>query len=110
MSNSAQFYTQKDLNFLDTAAAYDKEKGSLNIFIINRNWKEDNVVEIDTEAFKGYKFVEHIQLYSDDMNAANSYENPDVIVPTVNKEAKFIDGKVNSNLKKLSWNVFRFEK
>lgn len=35
--------------------------------------KNDNVVEIHTEAFKDYRFVEHIQIYSDDINAMNTY-------------------------------------
>ena len=110
MSDSAQYYTQNGLKYIDTAAAHDEEKGSLVVFMINKNPNEDNQVEINAGAFKGYKFVEHIQLYSDDMEASNSYENPEKIKPSINKEAKFMDGTLSSSVKKLSWNMFRFEK
>jgi len=110
MNDSAQFYTQQNVDFIDTAAAYDEEKGELNIFAINRDWEEDCAVEIETEHFDGYQFVEHIRLYSDDMNAGNTYEAPDNVVPTVNPDAKISNGRLCANLKKLSWNVFRFKK
>ena len=110
MNDSAQFYTQKDVKYIDTAAAYDEENSSLTIFIINRDWENEHMVEIDTTAFKEYRFVEHIQLYSDDMDAKNTYESPDTIIPSVNEEAKTHGGKITSRLKKLSWNVFRLEK
>ena len=51
-----------------------------------------------------------IQLYTDDMNAANSYENPNAVVPSVNSAARLEGGKVTTVAKKLSWNVFRFKK
>ena len=110
MDDTAQFYSLENVDVIDTAAAYDEESGELNIFVINRNDKEGNVVEIDAEAFKGFKFTEHIQLYSEDMDARNTYEQPDTIIPSVNAEAECIDGKVTSYLKKLSWNVFCFRK
>ena len=110
MSDSAQFYTQKGLKYLDTAVAHDEENKSLAVFVINRNDKEDTELEINIDAFKGYKFAEHIQLYSDDMDAMNTYENPQAIIPTKSTAANFVDGSLTSVVKKLSWNVFRFEK
>ena len=109
MNDSAQFYTQTGVKFIDTAAAHDEEKGELNIFAINRNWESANDIEIDTTAFKGYRFIEHIQLFTPDMDAMNSYECPDTVVPSVNTDAKCKDGKITSRLQKLSWNVFRLK-
>jgi alpha-L-arabinofuranosidase len=48
-------------------------------------------------------------MYSDDFDAANSYEHPDVIKPVVCEDTECIDGSITVTLKKLSWNVFRFE-
>ena len=42
--------------------------------------------------------------------ASNTFEEPDKIVPVVNPNATFENGKVSATLKKLSWNVFRFKK
>ena len=67
-------------------------------------------ITLDVKAFDGYRFVEHLTMYSDDFDAANSYENPDVIKPVVCGETQCRDGKLTATLKKLSWNMFRFEK
>lgn len=110
IDDNQQYYTHEGIQYLDTAAAYEEKEGMLNIFVINRDWESDREVELDTSSFAGYEFVEQIQMYNDDMSARNTYENPDLIVPTINKEAKCKDGVVTANLKKLSWNVFRFQK
>ena len=67
-------------------------------------------MELDVSAFEGYRFVEQIQLYSDDMDAKNTYEAPDTIQPTISETAKEENGIVSATLKRLSWNVFRFQK
>jgi alpha-L-arabinofuranosidase len=48
-------------------------------------------------------------MYSEDLGAANTYENPNAVAPSVNKSAKFENGVVTANLKSLSWNVFRLK-
>ena len=110
ISDFNQYDTHEGVPYIEAAAAYNEADGELNVFVINRNWEEDTSLELDVSGFKGYDFVEQIQLYSDDINAANSYKNPNVIVPSINSEAKFKDGKVSTVTKKLSWNVFRFTK
>jgi alpha-N-arabinofuranosidase len=49
-------------------------------------------------------------MYSEDLSAVNTYENPDAVVPTINKSAVFENGKVKAELKRLSWNIFRFQR
>lgn len=110
IDDNSQYRTKEAVPYIDTAVAYDEENGELNLFVINRNWEEDNDIELDVKAFEGYHFVEHIEMFSEDMNARNTYEQPDTIVPTVNTNASFKDGKLTANVKKLSWNVFRFQK
>jgi alpha-N-arabinofuranosidase len=110
IDDNSQYYRHEGLPFIDTAAALDEDKGELNVFVINRNWEASNDVDIDVRGFEGYKFIEHIQMYTEDLMAANTYENPNAIVPTVNKDAKFENGRVSANLKSLSWNIFRFSK
>ena len=110
IDDTQQYPDKKGLPYVDTACAYDEAAGTLNLFALNRNWEDDTDVEIDISNFAGYELVEHIQLYSEDMEARNTYENPDVIVPSINEKSKFANGKVTASLKKLSWNVFRFAK
>lgn len=110
IDDNSQYATKEGVKFIDTAAAYDEASGELNIFVINRNWEEDNSIELDVSGFEGYKFVEQIELFSEDMDRINTYEAPEAVLPSVSKEAKYFDGKVASTVKRLSWNVFRFQK
>ena len=110
VNDTSQYPSKEGLPFVDTAAAYDEENGTLNLFAINRDWEGDTDVELDVSAFEGYRFVEQIQLYSDDMEAKNTYEAPDTILPTVSDTAKEENGVVTATMKRLSWNVFRFVK
>ncbi|MBE5872902.1 MAG: alpha-L-arabinofuranosidase [Lachnospiraceae bacterium] len=109
VDDTNQYYEQEGVDFIETAAAYDKEKGELNIFVINRNWEASNDIELDVSGFEGASFIEHIEMFTDDMEKANTYETPDAIKPVNNTETKFENGKVNGNVKSLSWNVFRFK-
>jgi len=107
ISHQFQYRTHKGIPFVESAAAFDKDKGELNIFVINRDWENDSSLDLDVSAFQGYRLIEHIQLYSDDINAANTYENPNAVVPSINSDTVLKDGKIKANLKKNSWNVFR---
>ena len=110
IDNFRQYDTQEGLPYIETAAALDETTGDLNVFVINRNWEQDTALELDVSGFAGYGFVEQVQLYSEDLSAANTLENPDAITATVVAGASCKDGKVDTVVKKLSWNVFRFKK
>jgi len=110
VSDVHQYDTHEGVQYIESAVAYDEVNGELNVFIINRNWEQDTTLELNVHGFEGYDFVEQIQLYTDDINAANSYEDPNVIIPSISFATKFENGKVSTVVKKLSWNVFRFKK
>ncbi|MBQ3880412.1 MAG: alpha-L-arabinofuranosidase [Oscillospiraceae bacterium] len=110
VDDTNQYYEQEGVDFIDTAAAYDKESGEVNIFVINRNWESSNDVELDLRGFDGLKFIEHIEMHTDDLTKANTWQTPDAIKPVVNPDAKFEGGKLSACVKPLSWNVFRFQK
>jgi alpha-N-arabinofuranosidase len=110
ISDFRQYDAHQGVPYLESAAAYDADHGELTVFVINRNWEQDTTLELDVRGFEEFKFEEQIQLHSDDVDAANSYETPNAIVPSVNAAARVEGGRVTAVLKKLSWNVFRFEK
>ena len=102
-----QFYLLADK--LQAAAALNEEAGEFTVFVANGDWEQEEELSLDVKAFEGYRFVEHLTMYSDDFDAANSYENPDVIKPVVCKDTRCEDGRIDVTLKKQSWNMFRFE-
>ena len=109
VDDTNQYYEQDNVDFIDTAAAFDKETGELSIFVINRNWQDANDIELDVSGFEGVQFIEHLEMHTDDLTKANNFETPDAIQSVVNSSATFADGKVTSNVKAISWNVFRFK-
>ena len=105
-----QYDTRKGVKYIEAAAASNKETGELNVFVINRDWNDDAEFTLDVEGFKGYQFLGHTELYSDDPNAADTYENPDAVVPKESPNAVCADGKITTVLRKCSFNLFRFKK
>jgi alpha-N-arabinofuranosidase len=109
VNHQFQYSTHKDIDYIDTAAAFNRATMELTVFVINRDWEHDRLLEIETDAFEGCRFLEHIQLCSDDMDLLNTYENPDAVLPSLNTDAVFKNGKAAAIVKRLSWNVFRFQ-
>ncbi len=109
VDDTNQYYEQNNVDFIDTAAAYNKETGELTIFAINRNWEDSNEIELDVSGFEGISFIEHIEMYTDDLSKRNTFENPDAITPVMNQETKFAKGILTGTVKPISWNVFRFK-
>jgi alpha-L-arabinofuranosidase len=109
-SDFHQYDTHTDIPYIESAAAFDQKNGELNIFVINRNWEQDITLELDVRGFEGYAFVEHLELFTEDIDASNSFENPNMIAPSNCSTAQFKNGKVSTTARKLSWNVIRFRK
>ena len=110
VDTNQQNATREGLPFVDAAAALSEDGSELNIFVINRNWESDQTLELDVSGFEGWTLTEHIRMFSEDINARNTFENPDAVKPEVDPATTMEDGKVKANLKSLSWNVFRFKK
>jgi alpha-N-arabinofuranosidase len=108
-SHQFQYRSHQDIDFIDSAAAFNPQTMELAVFVINRDCEQDRMIEIEAGAFGGCRLIEHIQLYSEDLQAMNTYENPDTVLPTVNTDAVFQNGKATAVVRKLSWNVFRFQ-
>ena len=103
-----QYDTHNGIKYIEAAAA--KNDDELAVFVINRDWNDDANLTLDVEAFEGYEFKEHVQLYTDDLDARNTYENPEALIPSVNENVKFENGTLSAEVKKLSWNMFLFKK
>jgi alpha-N-arabinofuranosidase len=110
VDDTNQYYEQEGVDYIDTAAAFNKETGEVTVFAINRNTDTSNDVELDVSGFESLEFIEHLEMYTEDLTLSNTYETPDAVKPTVNSTAKYENGKLSSNVKPLSWNMFRFKK
>ncbi len=107
VDNLHQYDNRYGVKYIEAAAA--KNGDDLTVFVVSRDWNDSTEFTLDVEAFKGYRFVEATQLYSDDLKAKDTYDNPDAIAPKA-LDARFENGEIKATLHKLSWNVFRFQK
>ena len=86
------------------------EDGGVSIFCINRDLKEDAVMDMDLRSFGDLRMSEHIVMHNDDVNAVNTENDPYNVTPK-NMETETIDGgRAQVRLPALSWNVLRFER
>ena len=109
IDDTSQYTGKEGLNYIDAATAWDKEGERLTVFAINRNEESEYPLTIDISGFDGYEFEEHIEFACTDMEAKNSYENPEVLKPVKALEGVYTDNKLKTHVKPLSWNVFVFK-
>ncbi len=109
---SSPVYDCKDYEkvpLVDAAAALGDD-GSLTVFAVNRDLKDDISLQCDLRAFGEMKIAEHIVLHHDDVKAVNTEEHPNEVAPKKARGGKAEGGKVTVKLPALSWNVIRLEK
>jgi len=104
----SKLYT--DVPVLETIATYNEEEESISIFAVNRDVKEELLVEYNLKGFENYKVVENIVYEYDNPFAGNTPENPNKVVPHLAENAKIDNNILEVILPKFSWNVIRLKK
>ena len=92
------------------AAALREETGELTVFVINADRREEQVLKLDVRGFEGWQFTEHLEMFSEQEDAQNTWDHPDRILPVKNSGTRAEKGILTAQLKKESWNVLRFSK
>ena len=95
-----------DVPLLDAAAVLG-EDGTLTLFAVNRDMKEDIELTCDLRAFGRLRPEEHILLHHDDVKAVNTETDPDNVKPKKGMNGRMDDGTFTVTVPALSWNVIR---
>ena len=90
------------------AVAVQADDGSVTVFCVNRDLEESCLLDLDLRSFSPLKMQEHIVLHHDDVQAVNTEENPNEVVPADLPVNRVDGGKADIVLPPLSWNVLRF--
>ena len=98
-----------DVPLVDATATLGDD-GSVTIFAVNRDLKDDIALEADLRAFGDLKVLEHIVLHHDDVKAVNTEKAPDNVAPRAGKGGTLDRGRLEVVLPSLSWNVIRLGK
>jgi alpha-L-arabinofuranosidase len=105
-------YDCKDFDavpLLDATATLGDD-GSVTIFAVNRDMKDDIVLSVDLRAFGPLRVAEHSVLHHDDVNAVNTEAAPDTVTPAAGAPGVMDGGKLTVTMPSLSWNVVRLVK
>jgi len=104
----APSYTTKqygDMPLLDVAASYDAAHDSSAVFVVNRSLTSDVPVDIVWQD-KAPKRISAIhQLAGNDPKAANSFDQPDTVIPSVLPGLAVADKHLSLHLPPLSFTV-----
>lgn len=98
-----------DVPLVDATATLGDD-GSVTIFAVNRDLKDDIALEADLRAFGDLRVLEHIVLHHDDVKAVNTEKAPDNVAPRAGKGGTMDRGRLEVVLPSLSWNVIRLGK
>jgi len=96
-----------DVPTVDAAAVLNEEDGSVTIFAVNRDLKEDVALDCDLRSFGDLRIVSHSVLHHDDVKAVNTESNPFEVAPVDVTPEKNGDAVM---LPAASWNVIRLTK
>lgn len=91
------------------ACIYEEETGEISVFAMNCDADEDVSLNLALRSFGTLRPVIWRELYSDDPNARNTFEEEFCVVPHERELPEIRDGRIAVVLKKHSWNVLRFQ-
>lgn len=110
IDDTSQYTGKEGVNYIDAASAWDKEREQLAVFAINRSEEEEYPLTLDVKGFEDYVFAGHQEMHTADLDARNTFEEPDAIRPVENPGGTFEGGVLKTHVKPLSWNVILFRK
>ena len=92
---------------VDAVATHDPDTGDVVLFAVNRSMEDSVSLSVSTSAFPDHRVFEHLVLTDDDLDATNTAESPDRVIPRSVGETRHELGTVELNLPRVSWNVIR---
>lgn len=98
-----------NISYLDISGVHDGDAGTITFFAVNRNGEEPLEVELSLERFGMAKSVEHTLIKHDDLEARNTKENQNNVVPVKGSGATLADGGLSLSLPPYSYSVIRVQ-
>ena len=97
------------VKYLDIAGVHNDDKGEITFFAVNRSGDEVMDVDLGLERFSKAKSVEHTLITHEDLEARNTLENKNNVVPKQGNGAKITDGGISLTLPPYSYSVVRVQ-
>ena len=91
-----------DLPIVEPAVVYNEETDEVRVFVLNCSQDEDTEFEMELQGYGDKKVKKHLVLNGDDLEARNTFEDPDRVVM---KELEVPADSTKVVLPKMSWNI-----
>lgn len=101
--------TYGEMPVLQSAATYNREDGTISVFILNCDMLDSIEVQFDFRSFGKVVQVEHIVLDGSDIFITNTFKRPHNVIPRNVEMSSQQSGTMSAVLPKLSWNVIRYK-
>ena len=101
------YYDLPSVPYLKLAAVHDEDGGTLTVFALNRNLREDITLDLTASGFGVLQVAEATQLRHDDLKATNNKAEPNRVSPAPLDGVRAAGERVLAELKPASWNVIR---
>lgn len=98
---------------VQSAATYNSEEGSLNLFFVNYHPADAILAQVDLRAFGKVRFLEQLVMRGGEIHARNIFDEPERVRPErvdprSDGAARLEGGAWHVVLPAMSWNVVRF--
>ncbi len=97
------------VSYLDISGVFDADAGTITFFAVNRYGDGPMEVSLSLEGFGQAKSVEHTLIHHTDLEARNTQDNPDNVVPVQGDGAKLTDGDLALTLPAYSYSMVRVQ-
>lgn len=97
-----------DAPTVTSALVLNDDETELTLFALNTNTQHDETVELELHSFGQLQMFMHSVLTGDNLNATNTFENPNIVVPQKRPVQNEPASQFTIRLEKASWNVIRF--
>lgn len=91
-----------------SAAVVSRDGQFVTVFCLNTDKKDVHETQIDLSSFGKAQMISWQELSNHDMNAKNTCDAPDTVVPSVKECTGGKNGVFEVSVQPLSWNVLRF--
>ena len=99
----------KDVPYLDIAAVHNEEEGILTFFVVNRHGSETLSTTVDLDGYDGAKIFNHQIMVNDDLEAVNTADNPDNVIPQSGSGIEIKDNTIVMDLPPYSYQMIQLK-
>lgn len=100
----------RGVKLVDAAAVLSEDETELTVFAVNRSQESHITLECCLSNAGDMKVIEHLVLENDDVNATNTEEDPDRVIPHSDGKSVMKSDKLVAEMPALSWHVIRMKR